>query len=80
MFGLFKQKSKGIVATFAISGMHCVSCSLNIDGALEDTEGVIQSRSHFAKGVTMVQYDPTKISLTELKDVIEKAGYIAQIA
>jgi len=28
-----------------INGMHCVSCAMNIDGDLEDTEGVTKLQS-----------------------------------
>jgi copper chaperone CopZ len=80
MFGLFKQKEKGTVARFNIHGMHCVSCSLNIDGALEDTNGVIKSVTHFAKGIANVEYDPTQTSPEKLLKIIKNTGYTAEIA
>lgn len=58
-----------------IQGMHCTSCAFDIDGELEDTDGVKESNTHYAKSKTEVEYDPKKISLQEIKEIIEKIGY-----
>lgn len=46
--------------------MHCVSCAMNIDGELEDTEGVKEASTNYAKQLTEVTYDPDKISVNEM--------------
>lgn len=58
-----------------IDGMHCVSCSLNIDGELEELDGVNEVETSYAKAVTVVNYDPKRTDLKKVKDVIEKLGY-----
>src|SRR5205085_6844385 len=35
--------------TFKISGMHCTSCAMNIDGEIEELEGVLSSSTHYAR-------------------------------
>jgi len=75
MFNLFKKKPQGTKVSFKIDGMHCVSCSLNIDGALEDMEGVFSASTSYAKAVTEVEYDPVVVDKSEFKKVIEKEGY-----
>jgi len=75
MLNIFKKKSKGSTVTFKIDGMHCTSCSMNIDGELEDTEGVISASTSYAKGTTIVEYDELKIVPEKLKEAIEKLGY-----
>ncbi len=75
MFNLFKQKPKGETVTFKIKGMHCTSCAMNIDGALEDLEGVVEAKTSYAKSETRVVYDPTKVTRQQMLLVIEKAGY-----
>lgn len=60
---------------FNLDGMHCVSCSLNIDGALEDTPGVKMSGTSYAKGTTTITYDRALVSPEDLKAVIEGLGY-----
>jgi len=62
-------------AKFIINGMHCVSCSLNVDGALEDTKGIRSAVTSYAKGETLVQYDPDTVVLLQIQKIIEKLGY-----
>lgn len=62
-----------------IVGMHCASCVINIDGDLEDTEGIIEARTNFAKSQTEVTHDPRKISEEEIIALIKKTGYTAEL-
>lgn len=63
--------------TFIISGMHCTSCAMNIDGELEDTDGVKSSSTNYAKQLTEVEFDPQKISDQKIIEIIKKVGYDA---
>lgn len=65
--------------TIKISGMHCVSCAMNIDGELEDTKGIIQSITNFYKQETLVIFDHEQISQHTISNIIKKLGYIALI-
>lgn len=58
-----------------IKGMNCVSCVINVDGELEETEGIVESKTNFAKAVTEVSFDPKKISEEEIVKIIKKMGY-----
>ncbi len=58
-----------------INGMHCTSCAMNIDGALEDSEGVVEANTSFAKQLVEVKYDPEKIDVSKIKDIIANTGY-----
>ncbi len=58
-----------------ISGMHCTSCVMNIDGELEDTVGVTSATTNYAKEQTEVVFAESVISLEEIKGIIEKLGY-----
>lgn len=76
MFHFFKKLSlKGATVTFQIDGMHCTSCSLNIDGELEETPGVIEAKTSYAKALTTITYDPKKTTEKQLKTVIEALDY-----
>lgn len=75
MLNIFKQKPKGAIVTFKIDGMHCTSCSMNIDGELEDITGVISASTSYAKVTTIVEFDKLKISTDKLKKTIEQLGY-----
>lgn len=78
MFDFLKTKKAGETITFNIDGMHCTSCAMNIDGELEDTEGVISAETSYAKAKTVVHYDPTKVEPQQLKEVIESLEYSAK--
>lgn len=80
MFNLFKKKSTtkvGTAAAFTIEGMHCSSCAMNIDGALEDTDGIISASTSYARAKIQVEYDPLKIDLKKIAKVIQDQGYSA---
>jgi copper chaperone CopZ len=79
MFDFLKKKTSTTAPAtklkLKLSGLHCTSCSLNIDGTLEDTEGVLNSSTSYPKSETTIQYDPQRTSEPELRKVIEKLGY-----
>ncbi len=64
--------------TLKISGMHCGSCAMNIDGELEDTGKVVSVSTSYAKQQTEVEFDPALISEEEIKVIIGKVGYAAE--
>jgi Cu+-exporting ATPase len=75
----FKQKKKGAEVIFKISGMHCPSCGMNIDSALEELDGVLSSSTNYAKQITKVEYEPEKVTLDKMSEEIKKAGYTVQV-
>lgn len=58
-----------------IQGMHCTSCAVNIDFALEDLDGVTKSKTNYASAKIEVVFDPKKTNLDMIKKVIKKQGY-----
>lgn len=76
MLNLFKKKAiQGEKVVFKLSGLHCSSCGLSIDNALEEVDGVIEAATSYAKSETKVQFDPQKTNHEELKRAIQGAGY-----
>ena len=59
--------------------MHCSSCALNIDGELEDVEGIFEASTSYAKATTKVRFDPKKVDKKKLVNAIEVAGYKVSI-
>jgi copper chaperone CopZ len=64
-------------AKLKVSGMHCGSCALSVDDALEELEGVKKSSTSFARGRTKLEYDETKVDLDTVRSVIAELGYQA---
>jgi Cu+-exporting ATPase len=69
------SKDKLTRVKFTISGMHCVSCALTIDDALEELPGVRQAKTSYAKGTTLVEFYVNKVSLATLSQTIQTQGY-----
>ncbi len=57
--------------------MHCTACTLEIDDALEELEGVRESNTHYAKQQTEVTFEEGKVSEIEIIKIIKKTGYDA---
>jgi copper chaperone CopZ len=61
--------------TLKLSGLHCSSCSLNIDSELEDLPGVLSTKTSYAKQETTITYDPAQVDPAKFNEVIESLGY-----
>ena len=68
------------VTRLKTSGMHCRSCSMLVDMTLGDLQGVEESRTDLASGMTEVRYDPQQVTVEELISAIRSAGYDAEVA
>ena len=62
---------------FQIQGMHCASCAMLIDGALEDLQGVKSAIASYARQVVDVEYDEAKVSEEAILSAVKDAGYTA---
>ncbi|UHQ95138.1 heavy metal translocating P-type ATPase [Haloterrigena alkaliphila] len=63
-----------------IQGMSCANCSQSITDALEALDGVSEANVNFATDEGSVEYDPGEVSLREIYDAIDEAGYHAESA
>ncbi|KAF5057931.1 Copper-exporting P-type ATPase [anaerobic digester metagenome] len=62
-------------AELKISGMHCASCALNVERALQGRDNVYDARVNFANETATVEYDPAKTTLADLERTVSDAGY-----
>ncbi len=63
-----------------ISGMSCATCSSNIEDAVSDLDGVEDASANFASDEGVVTYDPEQVSLAEIYEAIESAGFTPERA
>lgn len=75
MLNIFKKKTQGQEVTVSINGMHCTSCAMSIDGALEDIDGVLSAETSYAKAQVTITYDEEKVTQAEMIKAIEEQGY-----
>ena len=58
-----------------ISGMSCATCSSNIEESVASLDGIEEISANFAADEGFVRYDPEAVTLAEIYDAIEAAGY-----
>ncbi|MDD1715376.1 MAG: copper ion binding protein, partial [Methanolinea sp.] len=62
-------------AELKISGMHCATCAVNIEKSLSGLGKVENASVNFGTDTASVEYDPSRVSLSDLERVIREAGY-----
>ncbi len=62
-------------AELKISGMHCATCAINIEESLAQIKDVSNVQVNFGTDTAHVEFDPTKVSLTELEKAVKTVGY-----
>ncbi len=65
--------------SFAVGGMHCATCALNIERRLGKLEGVASANVNYASNKAMVEYDEAKVGAGDFKEAIEGLGYNADL-
>ena len=60
-----------------VSGMHCSSCSIIIDEAVEELDGVASSNTSLKRKLTTVTFDTTRCDADQIAATIVEAGYVA---
>jgi len=61
--------------TLPIEGMSCASCVANVETALKGLAGVQEVRVNLATEQATVAYDPTRVTLQDLRKAVEEIGY-----
>jgi Cu+-exporting ATPase len=58
-----------------VTGMTCATCVATVEKALAETEGVEQARVNFASEKASLEYDPKKIDINDIVNIVTEAGY-----
>ncbi|MBI4080222.1 MAG: cation transporter [Candidatus Levybacteria bacterium] len=67
-------------AVLKITGMHCASCAMNIDGDLEDlVKGVKSAKTSYAKQECEVEFEE-EVKIEQIITQIKETGYQAEVA
>ena len=69
------MKTTELKLDLPISGMSCASCAATIEKALRKMDGVKLAHVNFATERARVEYDPTLVSILDLRKAIQDAGY-----
>jgi copper-transporting P-type ATPase V len=61
-----------------VSGMTCGSCAARLERVLNRRPGIQSATVNFATRCALVRYDPHRLGLDELGEVVRRAGYGAE--
>jgi copper chaperone CopZ len=61
-----------------IEGMVCQGCETNINKSVSKIGGVIQIKTSFKKGVSVIGFDSTKTNINDIKEVIQSKGFVVK--
>ena len=64
---------------FPVDGMTCASCVNRIERYLRKVDGVAVANVNLATDSATVRFDPTQVSLDDLRSAVEAAGYDARM-
>jgi P-type Cu+ transporter len=60
-----------------IEGMTCAACAKRIEKVTGKLDGVVEANVNYATEKLSISFEPSKVRLSDIKNVIEKAGYKA---
>lgn len=63
-----------------IDGMTCVSCAATIEGEFDDSDEIVDGSIDFGEEKAVVDYNPDGIDETGIIELIENAGFDADVA
>jgi len=66
------------ILVFAVTGMHCASCGLLIDDAVEELDGVERCQTDARRGRTVVTTNLAVATADAIVAAIVEAGYQAE--
>ena len=61
--------------TLPVIGMACSACSANVENKLNSIEGVNEASVNLVGRTALIDFDPSRVSLLELKKQISDIGY-----
>jgi copper chaperone CopZ len=63
------------LASFKIAGMYCISCKPIIENQLKGEKAVKDIRIDYMTESVIFEFDPTLISIEDIKNRLAKSGY-----
>lgn len=77
IFGAIGTSAATATVTIRVEGMHCGNCAASITKKLKATAGVEDVQVSFEKKEAWIKFDDQKITVTQLREVINSTGFKA---
>jgi len=65
-------------ATLEVNGMTCGHCTMSVEKALKESEGVLSASVDLSSKKARISFDEGKISVDQLLTAVQEAGYEAK--
>ena len=75
--GGYEPLSDAVKKTIKIEGMTCTACAKAVERVTRKLEGVTESNVNYATEKLSISYEPSRVSIIDIKKAIDKAGYKA---
>ena len=66
-------------AVLTVEGMACSSCAATVRAMMERTPGVARADVSLERAEAVVEFDPERVTVTDLVGVVDRMGYRAQL-
>src|SRR3990170_3342052 len=70
-----REEKRTVQVTLPVEGMTCASCVARVERALKKTGGVAGATVNLATEKATVDFDPTQVSIADLRHAVEDIGY-----
>jgi Cu2+-exporting ATPase len=64
-----------IKKTFPVLEMSCASCAIGVETAIQMQPGIVNTSVNFANATVAIEYLPNIITVAEIKNAVQMAGY-----
>lgn len=64
-----------MLKTLPVIGMACSACSANVENKLNSIDGISKAQVNLVGRTALIDYDPSRVSLEEIKKQISDIGY-----
>lgn len=61
---------------FKISGMTCTTCAEHVNYEVGKLRGIIKSNASFEKGSALIEFDESKVGVSDIETAINSTGYL----
>jgi mercuric ion transport protein len=61
--------------SYLVEGMTCSGCERTVGKVVGNLEGVTSSKADLKSSTLSVEYDPSKVTIDQIKDAVNRVGY-----
>ena len=61
--------------SYLVEGMTCSGCERTVSRVVANIEGVSSSKADLASSTVTVEYDPSKVTISDISEAVERVGY-----